>query len=1209
MFPSSTPYKLLLFLLFLLVFVQGKAQTNQEIWVIGNSMDVSIDASFWQHLDSELEQSQYPVYLLFTGDIAGCKGTQPNTAQLKPIFNIAVKHPEVEIGLLAGDRDWTDSGKEGWECVQKMEDYVEAQALENIDWLVDDGCPGPDEEKIGENVLLLPLNTQWWNHPYRKPIPADAMCDEIVEEAIHEEIEDAIKERRSRNIVIAGHYPPYSTGAYNGYFPIQKHLLPPVFGGMLAAFHENVGTKRDITNERFEEFTSYVRELSGEYENLIFLGGHGHHHQVVSYLTASLLNSGAPVGGTYVKDNYITRFTSVEAGFLKLYFKADGEVGYHFMHHQADGFSSADTGILYQSPCAFNELQDIPVNQISVACDEKEQAAMDFGEPVVQKGNKSLAAGKQYSASNFHQLFFGPHYREDWTSEITVPLLHLDTAFGGLEILGKGGGRQTKSLKMRSPDGRQYVFRSVDKDPTATLRYALRSTVAATVTRDQTSSQHPYGAIPVAQMLSELQLLHATPRLYVMPDDPRLGRFRTSFAGMLGMIEERPTSKGKGEMPFGEADDIYKSYEFFRILYDESNTVLDKQEFARARLFDILIGDWSKHEDNWKWAAFHKNEYTLVRPIPRDRDHAFSNLDGFIPYLATRKWAVPNLEPFKHKINSVRSLTYQARHMDRFLGNELTKADWQLAAKEVQSMLTDEEMKTALQQLPVESYAISGEEIFEKLQQRRLDLNSYADRFYQLLARQVDVLGTNKKDQFLITRNQDGTTLVQVYGKDDSQPFYQRRFLPDETQEIRLYGLRKNDKFVVKGEAKDAIRLRLIGGIGDDEYEDTSVLKKRGKHTYVYERDQGAEINLGANGKQVNSWNDDLYYYDRRAFQYNTYTPLAYIAYNSFNGLRLNGGLSFTRHNFEKRAYSAKHSLNFEVGTLGNFALSYKGDFHHVLRKWDMLIGADWAQPDDYYYFFGIGNGTVLDENLFDEDYYLVQLDRLGVQAGFRRNFWKNSSAKLMMGISQNEVPVKSGRILMDVTDVYGAGELTIANATATVELDLRDHKVFPSRGYRFFVEQEMGMGNGKSYGTFDTYLEYYLSPRLIPVVLGVRSGYSSSFGETPFYKLPQLGQQQNLRGFRRNRFAGDRRVYLNSELRFPIGEIKNAFWPIRVGLRGFYDMGKIFEEGFTEESWQLSYGGGIYILPLVRSYTLSLLIGASEEENAIIGIELGTNF
>jgi hypothetical protein len=35
----------------------------------------------------------------------------------------------------------------------------------------------------------------------------------------------------------------------------------------------------------------------------------------------------------------------------------------------------------------------------------------------------------------------------------------------------------------------------------------------------------------------------------------------------------------------------------------------------------MLLGDWDRHEDQWRWSEFEKeNGEHYFRPIPRDRD-------------------------------------------------------------------------------------------------------------------------------------------------------------------------------------------------------------------------------------------------------------------------------------------------------------------------------------------------------------------------------------------------------------------------------------------------------------------------------------------------------------------------------------------------------------------------------------------------------------
>ena len=44
----------------------------------------------------------------------------------------------------------------------------------------------------------------------------------------------------------------------------------------------------------------------------------------------------------------------------------------------------------------------------------------------------------------------------------------------------------------------------------------------------------------------------------------------------------------------------------------------------------MLIGDWDRHQDQWRWIEFKENGKKVYRPMPRDRDQAFSIMsDGF----------------------------------------------------------------------------------------------------------------------------------------------------------------------------------------------------------------------------------------------------------------------------------------------------------------------------------------------------------------------------------------------------------------------------------------------------------------------------------------------------------------------------------------------------------------------------------------------------
>src|SRR5215218_7290032 len=93
--------------------------------------------------------------------------------------------------------------------------------------------------------------------------------------------------------------------------------------------------------------------------------------------------------------------------------------------------------------------------------------------------------------------------------------------------------------------------------------------------------------------------------------------------------------------------------------------------------------------------------------------------------------------------------------------------------------------------------------------------------YYRFISRIVTVYGSNQKEQFLITKNDDGSVNVVVnkLNKDSvvTGKMYERTFLPSITKELRIFGLNDDDIFIVQG-GSTPIKIRVIGGSGNDEF-------------------------------------------------------------------------------------------------------------------------------------------------------------------------------------------------------------------------------------------------------------------------------------------------------------------------------------------------------------------------------------------------------
>ena len=1158
--------------------------------------------------------------LILTGDITNKMITSPEGRQqidqLKKLIDFFKKYPNGNLQILAGDRDWNNSGKGGQKNALTLEKEIETHIKEtntdNVKWTLEKGCPGPEVIELDEHLIMVAINSQWFNHPFDKPRPADAVCDIITLRDFMEELDDVIEENLEKNILIVAHHPIFSLGNYGGYFSLGDQMRPfPLVGSFRTAFKANVGTSEDISNERLQTYEAGLTSMLYTKDNLIFATGHEKNQQLILRNNNYLVNSGAPSKGGFATSNFETVFNSKKAGLVQLEYLNDGDVKSHFYEYQSGKFEKQSSQLLMHSVChEENYKDDIPHNLSFVPCDLKASPTEQMQE--AYNGGVLLAAGPEYQASGWKKLWLGQHYRTTWTTPIQTQFLNLDTTLGGLQILKKGGGRQTTSLRFRAGSGAQYTFRSVNKDPTKALHYEFRETFISNIARDQTSSQNPYGALAVSSLLDHIDILHARPRLFVLPDDLKLGSFRWDYGNLFGMLEEAPGKKDNKGQRFAGAKKIVRSNELFRLLYKNNKTEVDYKRFVRARLFDILIGDWSKHEDNWKWAGFEQDGKMVYQPIPRDRDHAFSKLDGILPWIADREWGIPNTESFRPQIKGLQSLVFQARHMDRLLTQKAVRADFIEQAKYIQERIGESEIELAIAQFPLETFDQSGSEIMTKLKQRIKDLDQYAEAYYQLLAKEIDLVGTNDEEYFDLKRENDGSIQVRIYQSDNGRKGklkFERTFLAGETKEIRLFGLGDDDVFDLKGAKNEAIQIRLLGGSGDDLYQTES------SEALVYDKGKGTKLELGKESKVINHWDKDIYEYDRTAYQFNSYLPILVLGYNTFDGATIRGGLSFTNHKYGKEDYSSKHTIMAGLSSQLNKLFSYKARFHHVFRKWDLQFQAGLANPEFYNNFYGIGNSTLIDADLDAMDFYEAEYNRYYTSLGLVKDFWRYSQLGVSIGVEHNQAKRLDGTILaQEEQEVIGANSsLNILPFNIFLNLDFRDSRALPTRGTRLLLNYHNGTvlsEEADNYGVLSGALEYYTSSRTKnPITLGLRAGGAVGYGDVPFYKQMALGSTSGLRGYTRNRFLGESSLFFNSELRLQLFEKYTSFIPIKFGLKAFYDLGRVYSDfdGDNDPGFHSGYGFGVYLIPLRETFTISVSLSFSEEESLFPLISVGT--
>ncbi len=1115
---------------------------------------------------------------------------------------------EGKVYLISGNKEWEMNGKEGLEDIQKA---VKDLLGKKGNWFPKAGCGKPKVVELNDWITLLLLDSQWY-YNLEYPITNQKGCpvDDKVE--FQTELEKVLDEYDNTDLLIATHHPYMSGGPYAGYSSWKDHFLPPVAGSIVAGL-KTIGLDEQYrVHPKQQEYADLVLAKTAQLGHIIFASSHDlglqYTKEVPGFTITGVVKSDRHfiVSGGLSKGGYIRKLSESDfgyqgQGFSKLLYLDNGEIWMEMW-----GVEGENGRLLFRQQV---KEKDLLVNK-------NPQALSNYPDSI------TYAADSFYAAGESQRKFMGTMYRDAWITPVKLPVLDLATKLGGLTPIKKGGGIQSKSLRMVDKKGQQYVIRSVKKDVSLLIPKEANQTFLQDLVQDALSMSHPYGARVVAPLAEAAGVYHTEPEYYYVPKQPALGDFNTLFGDQFYLFEKRPEEPDEGSSGenFGNAENITSTPNMLDKIWSDPKDQVDPESFLRARLFDNLIGDWDRHEDQWRWAEFDQDTVTFYRPIPRDRDQVFLTIDGFLPWIVSREWGARMFQSYGEDIRDLQGQNLNARYIDRLLLSGLPRETWIRVAKELQQNLTDEVLEKAFDLWPSEIFDLNGEDIMQKFKARRARFPEIAERYYKILAKEVNIVGTHEKDRFVVERFNNNQTRIRLYSREDKDDpellKLDRTFLGDETREIRLYGLKGKDTFDIKGMVSDGILLRIIGGPGEDAIEDQSVVSGK-KKTFVYDLIEDTQLNAGPSTKDKRENSLDVNNYVYKSFKPNSYLPLIYPGFNVDDGLTLGGSIQFINHGFRKDPFKSKHVIGGNIAfTTGSFLLNYTADVTDILGKWDFHFDSHVSAPRFVVNFFGLGNETLYTDEFDDEfDFNRIRIRQLQVYPALRRTFNKGIHTLTMGPIFQSsKVEETADRFVSSEASGLDSEDFENKNYGGVqlgYELDARDNTIAPKRGYHFSIQSGVNVNMGdsdKSFTKLKTELAlYHLLKTKFPIVIASRVGFDGNFGEYEFFQAATLGRNNNLRGFRRERFSGDQAFYHNTELRLPFARTKNYFLPIQFGLMGFFDYGRVWLDGEDSDRWHQGYGGGIILSPF-SSGVFTLTYEKSEEFD-IIGFRLGFLF
>ena len=1104
--------------------------------------------------------------------------------------------------FIAGNHDWY-SGLKGL----KREAKIVKEALGKKSFLPKAGC-GIDNIHVSDAIELIIIDSHWYLTNWDKHPKINSNCDIKTRADFFNEFSSLIKKSRGKTTIVAIHHPLFSNGAHGGEFSFKEHMMPfPILGSLKNILRETTGASTaDISNKRFNDFKAQLVTISQANNKVVLVSGHEHNLQYLIQDNIHQIISGSGSKTKAVRNKGGGLFGYATSGYAKLTVFTDGS-------SHATFYATDENKVVFETTV-------FPAN--------KNITLPDYPDKFPAIVQSSIYTKEETDKSNFHKFIWGDRYRKYYSTKVTAPTVNLDTLFGGVTIGRRGGGTQSKSLRLITKDEKkQYVMRAMRKQGTQFIQASgfknqyvedqFEDTATEDLVMDVFTGSHPYASFVIGDLCDAIGIYHLNPKLYYIPKQKALEEMNAFFGDELYMIEEHGSDGHGDKASFGYSNKVRSTMDVMQKIKEDEDHVFDEELFIRARLFDMLIGDWDRHQDQWRWLAFKENGKTVYKPLPRDRDQSFSIMsDGFLLGIAVRLVPASRiLRKYDNDLVDVKGTTTGRFPLDVEFIQKADKKVWLAQAEYLQKHVTDKVIDKAFTNLPEEVIDESVTKIKNTLKARRSNIKKIAERYFDVVNKYAVIKGTNKDDWFDIERLPNGKTKVTAYrikkGK-KSEIFHERTYDRKENKEIWIYALDDQDVFNVFGKGDHLIRVRLIGGQHKDTYD-----IKEGKKVTFYDY-KSKPINIKTkkgNQKLTDTYNTNVYNYKK--LRNSTTQTLPILASNPDDGFR--AGVSFTRTNygFERNPFSSQHKINasYYFATNG-FDLNYSGEFANLFQRVNLGIEALFNSPSYAKNYFGFGNETLnpnyIDEDVYDLDYNRARVQKLKIAPSLIWRGQLGGNLTTSIFYENNKVERTSERfisLLPENNALFDAQ--SFVGIDTKYQFENKDNTAFPTLGFQCTLQ--LGYINNLDANTDFGYIipeigfDYKLIESGKLVFATDFRGQVNIGNDFEFYQAANIGANNGLRGFRNERFIGKQAYTQSTDIRWNLTDIKSNIIPLKMGIYGGFDYGRVWVNNDNSKQWHNAVGGGLF-LNFTNMLTTNFSVFTSNEDLRF-GFQMGFNF
>lgn len=321
-----------------------------------------------------------------------------------------------------------------------------------------------------------------------------------------------------------------------------------------------------------------------------------------------------------------------------------------------------------------------------------------------------------------------------------------------------------------------------------------------------------------------------------------------------------------------------------------------------------------------------------------------------------------------------------------------------------------------------------------------------------------------------------------------------------------------------------------------------------------------------------------------------SFMPVPVLGYAQETGFEF--GLGAIYSFYTDRKDTTNRSSNFSgtasYSTKKTYNLTIKGDAWSKGNKYHFISDIRFKKMP--FNFFGLGNNT----QKSDEDKLVQQQIRINLDA--EKTFFKHAYTGVSLGFENYTFSDKeAGGIYSTATNLYDRAGGSVVFIGVSQSYDTRNSNNYPTKGFfgRVTYQYAPDMFGGGDFTGSQIKVNirnfWSLAPK---VVLGVQGLYHTVQGtKTPFYLLPQLGNDEIMRGYYTGRYRDENLLAAQAELRY---RFMNRF-----GIVAFVGGGRVFSNGnFSLRDMKPNYGvGGRYFFDTAKGLSVRLDYGVGEKK------------